>query len=151
MSHLHTLALRQTDPRLLLSDNENVALSRREAVGNRVLDVYNVEPSVVTLPVSDHTHTTHVATTGHHRDDAGVELDVLLDLACSNIDLDCVVDFDGWVGVTNPAVSRPPASVFCRQCGTLARYGNMVGPAPSAALHPVLRSVLSPKLDPTTE
>lgn len=55
---LDTLALGQTDPRLLLADDENVALTGRELVVNSVLDVDDVEASIVALTVSDNTNTT---------------------------------------------------------------------------------------------
>jgi hypothetical protein len=55
---LDTLALRQTDPWLLLANDENVGLTGGKLVVNGILDVDNVEPSVVTLTVGDNTDTT---------------------------------------------------------------------------------------------
>jgi hypothetical protein len=98
---LDTLTLGQRYPWLLGTDDENVALTGSEGVVNGILDVDNVETSIVTLSVSDDTNTTHVATTSDHSDDTGIELDVVLDLAGSEIDLDGVVDLDGWVRVTD--------------------------------------------------
>lgn len=98
---LDTLALWQRDPWLLRSDDENVVLTSCERVVYGILDVDNVEASIVTLTVSDDTNTTHVATTSDHGDNSGVELDVLSDLAGSEINLDRVVDLDGWVRVTD--------------------------------------------------
>ena len=64
--------------------------------------MHNVEASVVTLTVSDHADTSHVATTGDHGDDAGVKVDEVCDLSCRQVDLDCVVDPDQRIGVTDP-------------------------------------------------
>ena len=41
-------------------------------------------------------------TTSDHDDNTSVELDEVGDLARSEVDLDCVVDLDGGVGVTDP-------------------------------------------------
>lgn len=98
---LDTLALGQRDPWLLGSDDENVVLTGSERVVYGVLDVNNVEASVVALAVGDDTNATHVATTSGHGDDSGVELDELGDLAGGQVDLDGVVDLDGWVRVTD--------------------------------------------------
>lgn len=61
----------------------------------------NVEATVVALTMSDDTDTTHVATTSDHDDHTGIELDEVGDLASAEVDLDGVVDLDGWVGVTD--------------------------------------------------
>jgi len=98
---LHTLALWQRDPWLLLADDENVALTGSELVVKRVLDVDNVETSVVTLTVSDDTNTTHVTTTSSHGKDTGVESDEVRDLASGKVDLDGIVDTDGRIGVAD--------------------------------------------------
>ncbi len=101
IAYLDTLALRQTDPRLFLSDDENVALPSSEVIVNSIFNVDNVEPSIVTFTVSDDTNTTHVATTSYHCDDAGIEADEVSDFSSCEVDLDCVVDLDGRVWVTN--------------------------------------------------
>jgi len=98
---LDTLALGQRDPWLLGTDNEDVALTGSEGVVDGILDVDDVEASIVTLAMSDDTNTTHVTTTSDHSNDTSVELDVVLDLAGSELDLDGVVDLDGWVRVTD--------------------------------------------------
>ena len=100
---LDTLALRQRDPWLLLSDDasrslviapqttgtssnlHDVGLTSGELVVNSVLDVDNVEASVVALTVGDDTNTTHVTTTSGHGDHTSVEADEVLDLACKNV------------------------------------------------------------------
>jgi hypothetical protein len=83
------------------SDLHNVGLTSGELVVNSVLQVDNVEASVVALTVSDDTNTTHVTTTGDHDDHAGVELDEVGDLAGGEVDLDGVVDLDGGVRVAD--------------------------------------------------
>jgi hypothetical protein len=82
--------------------SHDVGLTSGELVVNGVLQVDNVEASVVTLTVSNDTNTAHVATTSDHDEDAGVELDEVRDLASGQVDLDCVVDLDGGVGVADP-------------------------------------------------
>lgn len=119
---LDTLALGEGDPGLLLADDENVALTGGELVVNGVLDVDDVEATIVTLTVGDDTNTTHVTTTSGHGDDTSVETDEVGDLACWNVsascsvvssaaslliltggqvDLDGVVDLDSGVGETD--------------------------------------------------
>lgn len=103
---LDTLALGQGDPGLLRADDENVALTGGEGVVNGVLDVDDVETTIVALTVSDDTNTTHVATTGDHDDNTSVELDKVGDLARGNVDLDGVVDLDQRVGVADAIISH---------------------------------------------
>jgi hypothetical protein len=79
---LDTLALGEGDPGLLLADDEDVALTGGELVVNGVLDVDDVEATIVTLTVGDDTNTTHVTTTSGHGDHTSVEADEVLDLAC---------------------------------------------------------------------
>jgi hypothetical protein len=98
---LDTLALWQRDPWLLGTDDEDVALTGSERVVYGILDVDNVETTIVTLSVSDDTNTTHVTTTSDHGDNSSVELDEVGDLASSKLNLHGVVDLDGWVGVTD--------------------------------------------------
>lgn len=106
---LDTLALWQRDPWLLGTDDEDVVLTGSKGVVYGVLDVNNVETSVVTLAVGDDTNTTHVTSTGSHGNDTSVELDELSDLAGRQIDLDGVVDLDGWVRVTDTTQAK-----FCQ-------------------------------------
>lgn len=100
-TYLDTLALGEGDPGLVLADDEDVGLAGSEGVVNGVLDVDNVETTVVALTVSDNTNTTHVTTTGGHGDNTGVELDEVGDLASGNVNLDGVVDLDGGVRVAD--------------------------------------------------
>jgi hypothetical protein len=57
-AELDALALGQTDPGLLLANDEDVGLTSGELVVNSVLDVDNVETSIVALTVGDDTDTT---------------------------------------------------------------------------------------------
>lgn len=98
---LDALALGQRDPWLLLANDDNVGLTSGELVVNSVLQVDNVEASIVTLTVGDDTNTTHVSTTSDHDDNTGVELDEVGDLASGEVNLDSVVDLDGWVRVAD--------------------------------------------------
>lgn len=91
-------------------DLHNVALTSGELVVNSVLQVDNVEASVVALTVSDDTNTTHVTTTSDHDDHTSVELDEVGDLASGKVDLDGVVDLDSWVRVTDS--TRSLASIM---------------------------------------
>lgn len=61
----------------------------------------NVETTIVTLTVVDDTNTTHVATTSDHDDNTSIEGDEVRDLASAEINLDCVVNLDGGVGVAD--------------------------------------------------
>jgi hypothetical protein len=79
---LHTLALRQRDPWLLATNDEDVALASGELIVNGILDVDDVEASIVALTVGDDTYTTHVATTSSHSNHASVEADKVDNLAC---------------------------------------------------------------------
>jgi len=101
MTYLNTLALWQTDPWLLLADDEDVAFSGSEGVVNGVLDVDNVKATVVSLSVSDDTDSAHVAATSNHGDHTSIESDEVCDLASCKINLDCVVDLDSRVRVSD--------------------------------------------------
>lgn len=101
ITYLDTLALGEGDPGLVLSNDENVGLTGGESVLNSVLDVDNVETTVVALTVGDDTNTTHVTTTSTHDNNTSVEADEVGDLASGKVNLDGVVDLDGGVGVTD--------------------------------------------------
>lgn len=101
-AHLHTLALWQTNPWLLLTNDKDVAFSSSKRVVNCVFDVNDIEASIVTFPMGDNTNTTHVATTRDHGNGTGVELDEVADLARCEINLHSVVDLDDRIWVSNP-------------------------------------------------
>jgi len=88
--------------------------------------VDDVETTIVSLTVSDNTNTTHVTTTSGHGDHTSVELDEVGDLAGGEVNLDSVVDLDGWVWVTD-AVNKLSAFV------------------------PQLQNISAPKLGPTAD
>lgn len=100
-TYLDTLALGEGDPRLLLANDEDVRLTGSESVVNSVLDVDDVETTIVTLTVGDNTNTTHVTTTSTHDNNTSVEADKVRDLASGKVDLHGVVDTDGGVRVTD--------------------------------------------------
>jgi hypothetical protein len=98
---LDTLTLGQGDPGLLAANDENVALTGSKGVVNGILQVDDVEATIVTLTVGDDANTTHVTTTGNHGNGTSVELDEVLDLTSLKLDLDSVVDLDRRVGVAD--------------------------------------------------
>lgn len=116
ISYLDTLALGQRDPGLLLSNDEDVGLTGGEGVVNSVLDVDDVETSIVALTVSYDTNTTHVTTTGDHADNTSVEAYKVGDLASGNVNLHGVVDLDGRVGVADARFIS--VSTNCTKCST---------------------------------
>ena len=98
---LDTLALGQRDPWLIRADDEDVVLTGSEGVVYGILDVDNVEASIVALTMGDDTNTSHVTTTSSHCDDTSIELDGIGDLASGEINLDGVVDLDAGVWVSD--------------------------------------------------
>jgi hypothetical protein len=102
ITYLDTLALWQADPWLFLSNNEHITFTSSKLVFNYILDVDDVEASIVTFTVGDDTNTAHVTTTSNHGDGTGVEFDRFTDLSSGYVDLDSVVDRDIWIGVSNP-------------------------------------------------
>ena len=128
---LDTLALGQGDPGLLEADDEDVALTGGEDVVNGVLQVDDVEASIVALTVGDDTDTTHVASTGDHGDGASVEPDEVGDLAGGEIDLDGVVDLDLGVGVTDAVISRVSNTI--RKNGRTSRCATCAEKSPIAS------------------
>jgi len=98
---LNTLALGQRDPWLLLANDEDVGLSSSEGVINGILDVDDVEATIVSLTVSDNTNTAHVTTTSNHSNYTSVEADEVGDLAGREVDLDSVIHLDGRVGIAD--------------------------------------------------
>lgn len=107
MTYLDTLALGKGDPGLVLANDEDVALTSSESVVNGILDVDNVETTIVTFTVGDNTNTTHVTTTSGHDDDTSIEVDEVGDLASGNVNLHGVVDLDGRVGVADTIRQEP--------------------------------------------
>jgi hypothetical protein len=117
-THLDTLALRQTDPWLVLSNDKHIAFSSGKRILNRIFDVDDVEASIMTFTMRDDTHATHITSARDHGNGSGVELDEIGDLARSQIDLDSVIDFDERIWVSNPkltclsSVSHPNCSLL---------------------------------------
>jgi len=99
--YLDTFAFWQTDPWLLPPNHKDIALPCSKRVVYRILDMHNVETSIVTFPMRYYTHTTHVTSTSSHSNDSGIETDKIDDLPCGQVDLDSVVDLDCWVRVPN--------------------------------------------------
>jgi len=104
---LNTLALWQTDPWLLLANDENVSFPGRKGVVNGILDMHNVEASVVALAMRNHTNTAHVTTTGRHSNNASIELNGVGDLSGREINLNGIVHLDKRVGIPNTVSLEP--------------------------------------------
>ena len=103
---LDTFALWQAYPWLVTSNDKNVGLPGRKGIVDGIFDVDDVEATVVTLSVRDHTNTAHVATACDHGNDTSVEFDIFGDLASGEIDFDGVIDLDEWVRISYPASDR---------------------------------------------
>lgn len=142
-AELDTLALGQRDPGALGADDEDVGLTSGEGVVNGVLDVDDVETTIVSLTVGDDTNTTHVTTTSNHSNGTRVELDKVGDLASGELDLDSVVDLDGRVRVANPV--RVENIMLASRTG----WGKHTSHQFEARLSSL--RVVQPKLDPTAE
>jgi len=93
-----TVALRQTDPRLVgLSDDHHVLETSREVVVLFVLQVDDLEGSRVLLTVGDDTDTTDTVSTSDHAHVAVLELAVIEDLSGGDLDADGVVGLDSRI------------------------------------------------------
>jgi len=99
-----TLALGQRDPWLGSSSNDkDVRGTGGKRVTQSILDVNNVETSVVTFTVNNASNTSNVATTSNEGQVASFKLDKVFNLSVVNVELDGVVDCNGGVRVTNGA------------------------------------------------
>ena len=101
-AYLNTFALGQTDPWLLPADNEDIGLTGSERIINSVLDMDNIETSIVTFAVRDHSHSSHIAPSRGHSNDSSIEADEVGDLARSQINLNSIIDLDGRIRIPNP-------------------------------------------------
>jgi hypothetical protein len=109
---LDTFTLGQADQRLAaLTNNKNVAETSDKGVVKRILDVNNIETTLVTLTVGDNTHTTQVSTTSHHNHVASVELHKRGNLSGSKIDLNRVIHLDLRIRVANST------TIMCNKVG----------------------------------
>lgn len=106
-AELDSLALWQRDVSLgALSDGEDVGQSGGEHVTVGIFHVDNFEGSWMFLTVDDGADTTQITSSCDHNQVAGFEFDVIGDFAGRDVDLNGVVDSDGWVGVTHGATVR---------------------------------------------
>jgi len=100
--HANSFAFRNGDPRLRsFPDGEDVIQSGGERVTGSILDVDDVEGSGVLLPMHDDADTPQVTTSRHHANVAGLELDVIGDLAGGDINLDAVLGLDQGVRISD--------------------------------------------------
>jgi len=84
-----------------LSDDKHVGYTCGESVTGGILDVGNLEASVVLLDLGDNTNTTQVTTSGDHNHVSNLEAGEVDDLVGGQIELHGVVDLDQGVGVTD--------------------------------------------------
>ena len=71
--------------------------------------MHNVKTSIMTLPMRDHADSAHVTSTSDHCNHTSVKSNEVGDFAILETDLDCVIDFDSWVWVSDPDVINPSA------------------------------------------
>lgn len=84
---------------LVLTDNENVHDTCGELSTRCILKVDDIEGSHLLLDLLDDTDTADVTTSCDHGDVADLELDDGLDFACLDVELESIVDADGWVNI----------------------------------------------------
>lgn len=101
---LDTLTLGESDKGLVtVAKNENVLNAGSKVVAEDILDVHNIEATMMAFVVSDDTHTTQVTSSSDHGNIANVELDELNNLASLNVELYSVVDLDQRIRVADSA------------------------------------------------
>ena len=83
------------------TDDENVGQSGDESVLQGVLNVHQVETSLVLFSVGDNTNTSQVTTTGNHNQSASVKLDKVGYFTGFQVDLDGVVGSDQRIRVSD--------------------------------------------------
>jgi len=85
------------------ADSEDVVRASGEGLASKILDVDDAVAARVVLDLLEETDTTQVAAGGDHDEVTNTKLDVVLDLARGEVDLDGVVDLDVGVGVADGA------------------------------------------------
>jgi len=100
-AQLDTLLAREGDERVGLAEDKHVRGAGGKVVADGVLQVNDIEASVVFLLVLDDTDATQVASTGDHGRDSGLELHELLDLVGDEAELERVSGLDQGVGVAD--------------------------------------------------
>lgn len=105
---LHTLALRQTDPCLSsFSNDENISHSSSKGSVQCILDVNNIERSLVSLSVRNDTDSALVTTSGDGTHLTDLESEGICDLSRGDIEFNRVIDLDFRVWVTDgPTLSK---------------------------------------------
>jgi hypothetical protein len=90
--------------------------------------MHNIETSNMLLPVHNDTRPTHITSTRDHYDVPGIKFDEVCDLALLKVVLDCVVDFDRRVRVTDrTAVVRDDVRNTFRSYCYFAHFEELVG------------------------
>jgi len=96
-----TLLSRERDKRGLLAKDEDVGSTSSKMVADGVLQMDDIETSVVFILVFNETNTTSVGPASDHGQDSGFEFHEIDDLVGDKIEFDGVSSFDQGVGVTD--------------------------------------------------
>jgi len=100
---LDALSAGERDPRLVVTDHEHVAGTSGEGVTLAVLQVGDLEATVVFLTRSQDTNAALVGTSGDHAQVTGLELDNINGLAGGQVELDGVAGLGERVGEADGA------------------------------------------------
>lgn len=93
----------QLDSGLLVADDKDVAKTGGEGVLGLVLDVDNIEVTLVAVAGNNGADTANVTTTSDHHGVANLELEDLSDLASGQVQLNGVVDGNEGIRVADGA------------------------------------------------
>ncbi|KAL2291659.1 hypothetical protein FJTKL_11881 [Diaporthe vaccinii] len=145
---LDTLALGQGDPGLLSTNDEDVGLPGGEGVVNGILNVDNVETTIVTLTVGDDTNTTHVTTTSDHGQVTNLELDKVVNLASGQAAVHGVVDLDERVRVADAVAEQVSNQGESRRIPTADDLASIMN---RSSIDEGRRGRIQPKLGPTAD
>lgn len=74
-----------------------------EGVSVGIFDVDDIEGSLMTLPARDDADTTQVTATSDHAHVTGIEFDEVINFACGDVNLDCIIGLDKRVRITDCA------------------------------------------------
>jgi hypothetical protein len=90
--------------------------------------MHDIESTNVLLSVNNHTRTTHVTTPSDHNNITSVEFDKVCDLVLFEIELNCIVNIDIWVRITDrPAVVGYNVRDTLRANGHFFHFEELVG------------------------
>ena len=84
---------------LVLTDDENVHDTCGEDSARCILKVNDIEGSHLLLDLLDCSDTADVTTSCNHGNIANLELDDGFDFACLDVELESIMDTDGWINI----------------------------------------------------